>query len=260
MYKVTVRALSKQFGTTPVLRNIDIEIARGELFFLLGPSGCGKTTLLRVLSGFEAPDHGDVLFNDTVVTATPPQKRNTSMVFQNYALWPHLTVSANVAFGLENQRVSGPEIRRQVADALDLVRMGEYGDRFPNQLSGGQQQRVALARALVVKPELLLLDEPLSNLDARLRADMRIDLLRVHRETGVTAVYVTHDQAEAMVLSDRVAVMNRGLIEQVADPTSARRATQKAERYVGSEPARQSMEPLRGQGREIGRASCRERV
>ncbi|MDD5676288.1 MAG: ABC transporter ATP-binding protein, partial [Chitinivibrionales bacterium] len=201
MYSVAIKNVSKKFGKTEVLKSITLDIKAGELFFLLGPSGCGKTTLLRVLAGFEQPDAGAVFFNGRDVTKTPPQKRNTSLVFQNYALWPHLTVAENIAFGLENMDLGKSEISARSDDVLALTRMQDYKKRLPNQLSGGQQQRVALARALVVNPQLLLLDEPLSNLDARLRAEMRVELLRLHRRTGITTVYVTHDQDEALSMA-----------------------------------------------------------
>jgi iron(III) transport system ATP-binding protein len=215
MYKVTVKNIFKSFGKTAVLREVDLVIEPGELFFLLGPSGCGKTTLLRIITGFENPDKGQVFFDDRDVTNLPPQKRNTSMVFQNYALWPHLTVRQNIAFGLENRHVPTGEMETRIKDVLKLVRMEEYENRLPNQLSGGQQQRIALARALVVNPQLVLLDEPLSNLDARLRAEMRIELLRLHRATGITTIYVTHDQEEALSMADRIGFMDEGRLIQV---------------------------------------------
>lgn len=218
MYQITIKNLHKSFGTTKVLDGINLEIQQGEMFFLLGPSGCGKTTLLRILAGFEQNDAGSVFFNGRDISGIQPQKRNISLVFQSYALWPHLTVFENVSFGLENRKISKDEIRDKVDQVLKMVRMEEYHRRTPNQLSGGQQQRIALARALVVNPELLLLDEPLSNLDARLRAEMRLELLRLHRETGVTAVYVTHDQEEALSMADRVAFMDEGKLLQVGTP------------------------------------------
>jgi iron(III) transport system ATP-binding protein len=236
MYKISIKSLDKSFGKTRVLKDVSLEVAEGELFFLLGPSGCGKTTLLRILAGFEQPDRGSVLFNGTDVTTLAPQKRNASMVFQSYALWPHLTVSQNVAFGLENQQLAGGEIREKILEVLKLVQLEGYGHRLPAQLSGGQQQRVALARALVVGPQLLLLDEPLSNLDARLRAEMRLELKRLHQKTGVTAVYVTHDQEEALSLADRIAFLDNGEIAQVGTPRNlyARPATVSAARFLGA--------------------------
>ncbi len=216
--KITARNLTKSFGTTPVLRDVSLEIQPGELFFLLGPSGCGKTTLLRIVAGFQLPDHGDLLFDDRVVTEMPPHQRNVGMVFQNYALWPHLTVAQNVAYGLEVRKVESTERRRRVAEALEMVRMGGLGDRLPNQLSGGQQQRVALARALVIRPGVLLLDEPLSNLDARLRLELRDEIRRIQNATRITTVYVTHDQREALSLADRMAVLDRGGVAQIGTP------------------------------------------
>ena len=218
MISIRIEKLTKRFGATTALADIDLSIGPGELFFLLGPSGCGKTTLLRCLAGFHAPDAGRILFGDEDVTALPPHKRNTGMMFQSYALWPHLTVAENVAFGLEERRVARPEIRRQVGEALESVRMGGFADRRPNQLSGGQQQRVALARALVIRPRCLLLDEPLSNLDARLRLEMRAEIRRVCKEFRLTTVYVTHDQKEALSVSDRMAILDAGRILQVGPP------------------------------------------
>ena len=216
--KVSLQNITKRFGTTPVVNGVTLDIAVGELFFLLGPSGCGKTTLLRTIAGFYLPDAGVLNFGDRDVTTVPPNQRNTSMVFQNYALWPHMTVAGNVAYGLDVRKVPGPEKTRRVAEALAAVRMGEFADRPATLLSGGQQQRVALARALVVNPDVLLLDEPLSNLDAKLRLEMREEIRRLHKETGLTTIYVTHDQAEALSLADRVALMNLGRIEQVGTP------------------------------------------
>ena len=216
--KVSLHNITKRFGTTPVVNDVSLDIADGELFFLLGPSGCGKTTLLRTIAGFYFPDAGTLKFGDRDVTTLPPNQRNTGMVFQNYALWPHMTVAGNVAYGLEVRKIPAAEKTRRVAEALAAVRMGEFADRPATLLSGGQQQRVALARALVVNPDVLLLDEPLSNLDAKLRLEMREEIRRLHKETGLTTIYVTHDQAEALSLADRVAVMNLGRIEQVGTP------------------------------------------
>jgi iron(III) transport system ATP-binding protein len=200
------------------LDEVSVDIAGGELFFLLGPSGCGKTTLLRTVAGFYAPDAGAVCFGEADVTHLAPQRRNTGMVFQNYALWPHMTVEANVAFGLKVRRVPRRQRRQRVAAALETVRMLEYARRKPNQLSGGQQQRVALARALVIRPQCLLLDEPLSNLDAKLRLEMRGEIRRLCKEAGLTGIYVTHDQKEALSIADRMAVMLDGRIAQVGTP------------------------------------------
>ena len=216
--KVSLHNITKRFGTTPVVNDVSLDIADGELFFLLGPSGCGKTTLLRTIAGFYFPDAGTLKFGDRDVTTLPPNQRNTGMVFQNYALWPHMTVAGNVAYGLEVRKIPAAEKTQRVTAALAEVRMGEFADRPATLLSGGQQQRVALARALVVNPDVLLLDEPLSNLDAKLRLEMREEIRRLHKETGLTTIYVTHDQAEALSLADRVAVMNLGRIEQVGTP------------------------------------------
>ena len=210
--------LTKQFGPIVALHDLDLSINPGELFFLLGPSGCGKTTLLRCLAGFYFPERGRILFGQEDVTRLAPHKRNTGMMFQSYALWPHLTVAENVAFGLEERKVPATEVRRRVGEALASVHMEAYADRKPNQLSGGQQQRVALARALVIRPRCLLLDEPLSNLDAKLRLEMRSEIRRVCKEFQLTAVYVTHDQKEALSIADRMAMLDGGRILQVGTP------------------------------------------
>ncbi len=218
MISVTVSKLTKRFGHVVALRHLDLTIEPGELFFLLGPSGCGKTTLLRSLAGFYIPEEGTIRFSQEDVTKLPPHKRNTGMMFQSYALWPHMSVAENVAFGLEERRVPKAEIRERVGAALESVKMGAYADRRPNQLSGGQQQRVALARALVIRPRCLLLDEPLSNLDAKLRLEMRGEIRRVCKEFNLTTVYVTHDQKEALSIADRMAVLDGGRILQVGAP------------------------------------------
>lgn len=218
MIAITIENLVKKFGDVFALDGISLHINPGELFFLLGPSGCGKTTLLRNIAGFHTPDEGRIFFGDEDVTKLPPHKRNTGMMFQSYALWPHMTVVKNVAFGLEERRVPSAEVRRRSAAALESVRMGEYAERKITELSGGQQQRVALARALVVRPRCLLLDEPLSNLDARLRLEMRSEIRRVCKENGLTAIYVTHDQKEALSISDRMAVLEAGRIAQIGRP------------------------------------------
>jgi iron(III) transport system ATP-binding protein len=218
MISIRIQKLTKRFGPVTALDQIDLEIAPGELFFLLGPSGCGKTTLLRSLAGFYIPDEGRILFGDEDVTRLAPHKRNTGMMFQSYALWPHMSVAENVAFGLEERKVPRPEIKRRVGEALESVHMEAYAERRPNQLSGGQQQRVALARALVIRPRCLLLDEPLSNLDARLRLEMRVEIRRVCKEFKLTTVYVTHDQKEALSISDRMAVLEAGRVLQVGTP------------------------------------------
>jgi iron(III) transport system ATP-binding protein len=218
MISIRIQNLTKRFGSVVALDRINLEIAPGELFFLLGPSGCGKTTLLRSLAGFYIPDEGRIFFGDEDVTRLAPHKRNTGMMFQSYALWPHMTVAQNVAFGLEERKVPRPEISRRVGEALESVHMAGYAERRPNQLSGGQQQRVALARALVIRPRCLLLDEPLSNLDARLRLEMRAEIRRVCREFKLTTVYVTHDQKEALSISDRIAILDGGRVIQVGAP------------------------------------------
>lgn len=223
MISIQVDQLTKRFGATVALHQLDLRIEPGELFFLLGPSGCGKTTLLRSLAGFYIPEEGRIRFGDEDVTKLEPHRRNTGMMFQSYALWPHMTVEQNVAFGLEERKVSKSEITRRVGEALESVRMGPYAKRSPNQLSGGQQQRVALARALVIRPRCLLLDEPLSNLDAKLRLEMRTEIRRVCKEFQLTTVYVTHDQKEALSISDRMAILEDGHILQVGAPADVYR-------------------------------------
>jgi iron(III) transport system ATP-binding protein len=215
---VQLRGLTKNFGDTVAVDRVDLDIPAGTLFFLLGPSGCGKTTLLRMLAGFIDPTAGTIAFGGRDVSAVPPHLRNTGMVFQSYALWPHMTVAQNVAFGLQVRKCSRAEIDRRVGEALASVQMTAYAARKPNELSGGQQQRVALARALVIKPDLLLLDEPLSNLDAKLRLEMRGTIRRVCKDAGLTAVYVTHDQKEALSMADAMAVLQAGRVAQVGAP------------------------------------------
>ena len=216
--EVKMEGVGKRYGDHWVVKDVSLYIRPGEFYTLLGPSGCGKTTLLRMLAGFAQPDAGRILVDDEPIDPVPPWKRNVGMVFQNYALWPHMSVFENVAFGLRERRVSGHELERKVRAALELVGLTGFERRRPSQLSGGQQQRVALARTLVIQPRLLLLDEPLSNLDAQLRAQMRLELLRLHRDVGITTLYVTHDQAEALALSHEIAVMNEGRIVQIASP------------------------------------------
>ncbi|MFZ4774059.1 MAG: ABC transporter ATP-binding protein [Terrimicrobiaceae bacterium] len=218
MIAITIENLVKKFGPTVALNGVSFRIEPGELFFLLGPSGCGKTTLLRNIAGFYIPESGRILFGEEDVTRLPPHKRNTGMMFQSYALWPHMTVAKNVAFGLEERRVPAAEIKERVGAALDSVQMSPYAERKIAQLSGGQQQRVALARALVIRPRCLLLDEPLSNLDAKLRLEMRTEIRRVCKEFGLTAIYVTHDQKEALSISDRMAILEGGHIAQIGSP------------------------------------------
>lgn len=218
MTSVGVERLVVRYETTTVLKGVDVTIGDGEFFFLLGPSGCGKTTLLRTIAGFIDPAEGSIKFGERSMNGVPASKRDCGMVFQNYALWPHLTVFENVAFGLDVRKVAKPEKERRVREALSLVRMSEYADRSPGRLSGGQQQRVALARAIVVDPQILLLDEPLSNLDAKLRVELRSEIHEIQRRTGRTAVYVTHDRAEALALADRMAILRGGVIEQLGAP------------------------------------------
>ncbi len=211
-------SVTKILGQSRAVDNLTLDIGAGELFFLLGPSGCGKTTALRTVAGFYIPDEGQILFNGADQSRVPPHKRNTGMVFQNYALWPHMDVQSNVAYGLKMRRVSRAEKDQRVRHALEIVHMHAYAERMPNQLSGGQQQRVALARALVIEPDVVLLDEPLSNLDAKLRIEMRTQIKEIHRKIGRTMIYVTHDQAEALSMADRIAVMRRGRLVQVGTP------------------------------------------
>jgi len=220
MQKVSVEFenVSLAYGKTRVLSDASISIQPGEFFALLGPSGSGKSTLLRLLAGFLQPQSGAIRVAGEDVTRVPPWQRNIGMVFQNYALWPHMTVRQNVAFGLEERRLRRAEIDRRVAAALELVGLGEYGARRPGQLSGGQQQRVALARTIAIEPKVLLLDEPLSNLDAKLRIHMRVELLALQRKLGITTIFVTHDQEEALSICDRVAVLDGGVIQQVGTP------------------------------------------
>jgi len=211
-------SVTKILGQSRAVDNLTLEIAAGELFFLLGPSGCGKTTALRTVAGFYSPDEGRILFNAQDESRVPPHKRNTGMVFQNYALWPHMDVQSNVAYGLKMRRVPSADKEKRVKRALEIVHMLAYAERMPNQLSGGQQQRVALARALVIEPDVVLLDEPLSNLDAKLRIEMRTQIKDIHQKIGRTMIYVTHDQAEALSMADRIAVMRRGRLVQVGTP------------------------------------------
>lgn len=230
-----IDGIAKRFGNVAALRGVSIAVARGEFVALLGPSGCGKTTLLRILAGLETPDEGHLLLDGTDITGLPTNQRGFGMVFQSYALFPHLTVLDNVAFGLRMQRASKPEQERRTSAALAAVRLEGFEARYPRQLSGGQQQRVALARALAIEPRLLLLDEPLSNLDARLRRDVRLELRALQKRLGITALFVTHDQEEALALADRVVVMQAGRIEQVGDPKLVYRApaTTFAAEFVG---------------------------
>jgi putative spermidine/putrescine transport system ATP-binding protein len=217
---VEVRNAFKRFGSNTVLNGINLDVKQGELLTLLGPSGCGKTTTLNLIAGFLEADEGDVYIKGKKVTHVPPYKRDLGMVFQTYSLFPHMTVYENLDFGLKLRKVAKPEKEKRIARALELVKMSGLEHRYPRELSGGQRQRVAIARALVVEPELLLLDEPLSNLDAKLRHELRAEIKRLQKEIGVTTIFVTHDQDEALSMSDRVVVMNQGNIEQISSPTT----------------------------------------
>ena len=219
MARLTLDHLVKVYGATRVVDEVTLTVEQGELVALLGPSGCGKTTTLRMIAGFVEATSGRVLIGDRDVTDLPPYRRNTGMVFQGYALFPHMTVFGNVAFGLEMRKAGEAEIQARVRRALELVRLGHLAERYPRQLSGGQQQRVALARALVIEPEVFLLDEPLSNLDAKLRHEVRVEIRQLQRELGLTTVFVTHDQEEALTLADRLVVMSQGMIQQIGTPT-----------------------------------------
>ena len=222
MSSVTIQNVTKSFGNTVVSENFDAVFQNGEFITLLGPSGCGKTTMLRIIAGFEKPTSGCVKFDDRVVSSDkvfiPPEKRDIGMVFQSYAVWPHMTVFDNVAYPLRIKKMDKDVIQKKVDRVLAMVHLTQYAQRIPSQLSGGQQQRVALARALVAEPALLLLDEPLSNLDAKLRESMRFEIKEIQRESGITVLYVTHDQTEAMAMSDRIVVINRGVIQQIGLP------------------------------------------
>jgi len=218
MSKVSIYQLKKQFGDAVALEDFSLEIADGELVAFLGPSGCGKTTTLRMIAGFIEPTEGSIHIGETDVTNLPVHKRNTGMVFQRYALFPHMTVAQNVSFGLEMHDVSGKERDSRIASALDMVRMTSFRDRYPRQLSGGQQQRVAIARALAIQPKVFLLDEPLSNLDAKLRIEVREEIRTLQQDLGLTTVFVTHDQEEALAISDRMAIMYNGRVQQVGTP------------------------------------------
>ena len=218
MSALVFEGLAKSYGETTVVRDVSLTIGEGEFVSLLGPSGCGKTTILRMVAGLVEPSRGRILIGQDDITRLPPDRRGLGLVFQSYALFPHLTVYENVAFGLRRRKVAGGELDRRVKEALAMVRLAGFGDRHPRQLSGGQQQRVAIARAIAPRPRVLLFDEPLSNLDAQLRDEMQIELKRLQRELGITTLFVTHDQGEALSMSDRVGVMARGVMQQFATP------------------------------------------
>ncbi len=232
---VRLEAVRKRYGSVGAVDGVSLAAASGEIVSLLGPSGCGKTTTLRMVAGFVTPDEGDVFVFGRRVTDVPASRRDVAMVFQGYALFPHMTVEGNVAFGLRMRKASAADISAAVTQCLAVVRLSGYEQRMPSQLSGGQQQRVALARALVVRPRVLLLDEPLSNLDAKLRQEMRVELKRILKSTGVATLFVTHDQEEALTLSDRIVLMNRGVVEQEGSPEAIyeRPATRFAAEFIG---------------------------
>jgi len=241
--------LSKHFGATVAVRDVTLRVGEGEFLVLLGPSGCGKTTTLRMIAGFIAPTTGRVHLGGREITALPPWRRNAGIVFQSYALFPHLTVAENVAFGLEMRKLAKDEIASRVSEALRLVRLGSLGERLPRQLSGGQQQRVALARALAIRPDVLLLDEPLSNLDAKLRETVRIEIRELQRQLGITTVMVTHDQEEALIMADRLVVMSDGEVKQVG--TQRELYEHPADRFVAGFVGRSNFLPgtITGPGR-----------
>jgi len=234
--RVQLKGITKHFGTLTAIDDVSLTIEEGEFFTLLGPSGCGKTTLLRTIAGFHAPEAGEIRFGDRVVNHVPPHRRETGMVFQNYALFPHLSVYDNVAYGLRARKVPRDEMADRIVTILKSVQLEGLEQRLPSQLSGGQQQRVALARALVISPQILLMDEPLSNLDAKLRVSMREEIRSIQKRLGITTIYVTHDQEEAMAVSDRIAILCRGRIEQVGTPAGIyfRPASRFSAEFMGS--------------------------
>ncbi|MBO0779605.1 MAG: ABC transporter ATP-binding protein [Ktedonobacteraceae bacterium] len=236
MARLVLEGVVKYLGGRPVVKGLNLDIASGELICLLGPSGCGKTTTLRMVAGFLTPDEGTILLDDAPITHLPPEKRPTAMVFQQYALWPHMDVFHNVAFGLQLRRLSRQVVRERVREVLKLVRLEQFEKSYPAQLSGGQQQRVALARALVLAPQLLLLDEPLSNLDTKLREQVREEIRDIQRRVGITTIFVTHDQDEALSISDRVAVLSEGQLDQFATPDELYKApaTQFVASFIGA--------------------------
>jgi len=246
MARLEIEGLSKHFGASVAVQEVSLDVRDGEFVMLLGPSGCGKTTTLRMIAGFIAPTAGHVRLDGKDITALPPWKRNTGMVFQSYALFPHLTVAENVAFGLEMRNVAKPDLAPRVSEALRLVRLGGLDERLPRQLSGGQQQRVALARALVIRPDVLLLDEPLSNLDAKLRETVRVEIRELQHKLGITTVMVTHDQEEALIMADRLVVMSEGSVRQVGSQRDL--YERPADRFVAGFVGRSNLLP----GRVIG--------
>ena len=213
-----VKNLSKNFGKVKAVQEVSFEATEGRVLSLLGPSGCGKTTMLRCIAGFENPDRGEIYLDDRKITSIPPEKRGIGMVFQNYALWPHMTVYGNLAFGLQIRKVPKDEINKKIKKVLGMVQLEGYENRYPRQMSGGQQQRIAMARALVFEPGIMLLDEPLSNLDAQLREEMRFEFIELQKKLGITAIYVTHDQAEALVISDKILILDQGKMIQLGTP------------------------------------------
>jgi len=236
MTSICLSGVSKSYGSFKALRQVNLEVKNGEFLTLLGPSGCGKTTMLRLIAGLLEPTEGKVLFDGVVVNALPPHKRNVGLVFQNYSLFPHMTVSQNVAFGLRMRGMDATKIKADVKDMLEMVQLGSAGDRYPSQLSGGQQQRVALARALVIRPAVLLLDEPFGALDKNLRESMQLEVRQLQQTVKVTSIFVTHDQEEALTISDRIAVVNEGCLEQIDAPRSVYQspATGFVLRFVGA--------------------------
>ena len=236
MAGIVISGASRSFGTVRAVDQVDLSVGEGEFFTLLGPSGCGKTTLLRMIAGFCELDAGEIRFGDRRIDKLPAHLRDIGMVFQNYAVFPNLTVAGNVAYGLKARKVPAPELATRVEEALALVQLAGYGARLPHQLSGGQLQRVAIARALVIRPQVLLFDEPLSNLDARLRVSMRLEIRELQKSLGITALYVTHDQEEAMSVSDRIALMSNGRLEQIGTPAEIYRhpASRFAAEFMGT--------------------------
>ena len=257
---VTVQDAIKRFGEITAVNRISVSVEKGEFFTLLGPSGCGKTTLLRMIAGFYQIDSGSILFGEKIMNNVPAHKRDTGMVFQSYAIFPHMTVRENIAYGLKARKLPRSEIKKRVDEALELVQISALGDRKPNQLSGGQQQRVALARAFVIEPGVLLMDEPLSNLDAKLRVQMRTIIKKLQRRLGITTIYVTHDQEEALAISDRIAVMKDGNIMQIGFPSEIYKFPQNlfVAGFVGTSNLIECLCVPMGDGREILRTGSLE--